>query len=761
MTQMRKSAAAQMNGEAALSAFLAEIDAASDGSFWPDDPEADENDILGEPEITAATEEPPLPPLTLPKADAPWQDIVLGAVAALYEGPTDGQLFLSGKDLAAMFEDAEPFETDSSDPHPCWADHLTAAQIEAAIAQGHDPYARAKGGKTCRPHRMIKRALLLPLIALARAAGTTEALRALCLPGQITMIEGVDGIVYVRMPLFLKRILPKLTGLKIAPSITLVDGKCSPDALAEQLAKELEYGAASILLLRDGSNLQRALLPTLDRRLALPPPDAEALVFLLRLTHSTTGRIAEAAVRALLPPDHRLRGVSTADLMLALRKPNAVQVARHLARITAGKAGARRTLANYPMTAELRLAADRFLSDIAEWRAGRRDWADCQTGILLSGPPGVGKTDFARTLAEAADITLVEAGPAKTIGAGHLGDTLKLMQEMLAKAKRAAPSILLFDEFDAVGSRGDSDRYKGYRDGLIGAYLTLLDGAEGREGVFILAATNYPQNIDPALLRSGRFDLHLQLDRPDPQMLIDVLRWHLGEDLLGDDLTPLIPLAAHLTQADCARVVRNARAKARAAKRTLAISDLEDVLTTDTPFSPTDRQRVAVHEAGHALTCYLLCNALPERMMITPRGGHVLHRPEGALILAQDYRNELAVWLAGRAAEKVVLGTVSAGSGGGAHSDLAIATRIAAIFETCTGLGSSGLLWSAPPEQAYNLLRTDPDLADRVTAHLNEATDTAEALLRKHRKTLDALAAALLAQGYLGKEEVKRVLTKA
>lgn len=755
-------AAAKAERTEAVAAFLADVDT-TDDAVCPDLPDAEENNGDLEPDFDApdAATSPPLPPLTLPVAATPWQAMVLGAVAALYESPPDGQLFMAGKGIAAAFGDTRPFETDTANPSRSWADSLTPAEVQAAIVQGHDPYARAKGGKTCRPLRMIKREFLVALVALARAVETPEALRELCIPGQITVIEGMENSVFARMPGFLEQILPALTGFTTAPSVKLVDGKYSPDLLAQEMVNELEYGAASILLLRNGSNLPKSVLPTLDRRLSLTVPDADALVFLLRLTHSTTGRIAEDAVRALLPPDHRLRGVSPADLMLALRKPNAVQVARHLAQITAGKSGAWRTLANYPMNAEVRAAANRLTSDISEWRAGRRDWSDCQTGILLSGPPGVGKTDFARTLAEAAGITLVEAGPAKTIGAGHLGDTLRLLQETLATAKRAAPSILLLDEFDAVGSRGDNDRHKGYRDGLIGGYLTMLDGVEGREGVFILAATNFPENIDPALVRAGRFDLHLRLDRPDPEMLVEVLRWHLGDDLVGEDLTPLIPLAAHLTQADCARAIRSARATARSAKRELRIADIEAVLTTDPPLSPTDRRRVAVHEAGHALTRYLLCNALPERMMITPIGGHVMHIADGALTLAQDYRKELAVWLAGRAAEKVILGTVSAGSGGGAGSDLAVATKIATIFETCTGLGSSGLLWSAPPEQAFNLLRTDPDLADRVTGHLNDATTIAETLLRKHRKTLEALAAALTARGYLAKADVEGVLKGA
>lgn len=237
-----------------------------------------------------------------------------------------------------------------------------------------------------------------------------------------------------------------------------------------------------------------------------------------------------------------------------------------------------------------------------------------------------------------------------------------------------------------------------------------------------------------------------------------IFRWHLDGDLRDVDLTPLISVAAGRSHADIACAVRDARAAARAEGRDIDIADLNCALAPGKAMPSDVRARVAIHEAGHAVARYALTGQVPERMMITPDGGHVADRPGTAPLLVEDYRKEIVILLAGRAAESVLLGQASAGSGGNATSDLAKATALAATLETSLGLGDSGLLWLGPPESASSMVRTDPDLGDHVTAHLNDAEARARRLIERERKKVVALAKALNHRGYLGKVEIEGVV---
>jgi len=170
-------------------------------------------------------------------------------------------------------------------------------------------------------------------------------------------------------------------------------------------------------------------------------------------------------------------------------------------------------------------------ADVDLWRTGDLSWEDMSTRILLSGPPGTGKTLFARALCNSLGVPLVATSVATWLEPGYLGDVLKRMTVAFAEAESLKPAILFVDEFDGIGTRRQRGDWAEYGNSIINRGLELLDGAARSSGVIVVAATNHPTMIDPALLRSGRLERHIEILPPDTAALVGILRHHLKGDL--------------------------------------------------------------------------------------------------------------------------------------------------------------------------------------------------------------------------------------
>ncbi len=389
-------------------------------------------------------------------------------------------------------------------------------------------------------------------------------------------------------------------------------------------------------------------------------------------------------------------------------------------------------------------------------------------GVLLVGPPGTGKTLLARAVAGEAHVPFFSLSGSDFVEM-FVGVGASRVRDLFEEAKKNAPCIIFIDEVDAIGKSRDS-RYGGgndEREQTLNQLLAEMDGFDSSKGVLILAATNRPEILDPALLRPGRFDRRVIVERPDLKGRVNILKVHSHDVSLDEtvDLDAIALATSGAVGSDLANMINEAAILAvKNGRKAVSQRDLFEAVEVvlvgkekkDRILSQEERRIVSYHEVGHALVSALMKDAEPvQKITIVPRTmgalGYVMQVPEEEKYLntKTELETMLVGYLAGRAAEEIVFGNVTTG----AANDIEKATQVAKAMITQYGMSERfGLMGLATVDHEYLSGRatlncgdaTATEIDHEVMILLKKSYDQAKEMLLAHRKTLDKIAAFLI-----------------
>ena len=401
-------------------------------------------------------------------------------------------------------------------------------------------------------------------------------------------------------------------------------------------------------------------------------------------------------------------------------------------------------------------------------------------GALLVGPPGTGKTLLAKAVAGEAKVPFFSLSGSEFVEM-FVGVGASRVRDLFEEAKKNAPCIVFIDEIDAIGKSRDSHYGGGNdeREQTLNQLLAEMDGFDTSKGLLILAATNRPEVLDPALLRPGRFDRRVIVDRPDLKGRVEILKVHAKDVLLDEtvDLDAIALATSGAVGSDLANMINEAAILAvkngrKAVSQKDLLESVEVVLVgkekKDRILSPQERKIVSYHEVGHALVSALQKDAEPvQKITIVPRTmgalGYVMHVPEEEKFLNTQKELEamLVGYLGGRAAEEIVFDTVTTG----AANDIEQATKVARAMITQYGMSQKfGLMGLASQENQYLSGRavlncgddTATEIDHEVMKLLHDSYEESKRLLRGHRTALDKIAEYLIRKETItGKEFMK------
>lgn len=404
-------------------------------------------------------------------------------------------------------------------------------------------------------------------------------------------------------------------------------------------------------------------------------------------------------------------------------------------------------------------------------------------GALLVGPPGTGKTLLAKAVAGEANVPFFSLSGSAFVEM-YVGVGASRVRDLFKQAQQMAPCIIFIDEIDAIGKSRDSQLGgNDEREQTLNQLLAEMDGFDTNKGLLLLAATNRPEILDPALLRPGRFDRRIIVDKPDLKGRIDVLKVH-SKDVKMDETVNLEEIALATSGAvgsDLANMINEAAINAvKNGRQVVSQADLFEAVEVvlvgkekkDRIMSQKERRIVSYHEVGHALVSALQKDAEPvQKITIVPRTmgalGYVMHTPEEEKFLNTKAELEamLVGMLAGRAAEEIVFDTVTTG----ASNDIEQATRIARAMVTQYGMSEKfGLIGLESVQNRYLDGRpvmncgeaTASEIDQEVMKMLKGAYAEAKRLLSEHRDTMDQIAEFLIREETITGKEFMKIFRK-
>lgn len=608
----------------------------------------------------------------------------------------------------------------------------------------------------------------LILYRLAATLAPGDPFTQLTQPGAITWLTGIplhdlakikDRLLYAVLPPG-RQVYDRYRPDK-ANRISLVVPTIEDDARVVTTPQRLMMLITRLLDVRD------PLLILMPDSMEMPAEMADILPPPLRYARLSRGVLAQVfadihdldpaatdAFACALPEDATLARLPATRLTIAFRAATPEEALQRLTPPSQAQTGPR--LEEMAGTGPALETAWRLVADLAGWHEGAVPWTEMTRSLLLYGPPGTGKTHLARAVGNSAGIGFVSGSFAAWQAAGHLGDMLRAMRTCFAQAIADRPSVLFIDEIDSAGSRFDSDRHAtNYRTQVINGFLQEIDALNRQEGVLLIGACNRPETLDPAILRPGRFDLHVEVPPPDLGMITALLAKALPG--AAQDLTPLARQLVGYSTSKVDALIREGRSRARAAGRAFAAADILPSASVDTEAERRILTRIALHECGHALVAYAFWPGAVRSIQVHPGGGVTERSTLRIAGLLADVEAHIAVHMAGRAAERLVLGSVCGGAGGDTSSDLAIATNAALSIDHTLGLGAEGPVWRGEPNTAA---LADPALRARVRQRLEEGEARAMDILSINRDLLCDMAIELCTARELGGEALQNWLSR-